>query len=298
MPVIQTYEPDHNQLILSIKPSLWGGNSALQKVELLYQALEIIRAGAWQDDPKRTIWYVPIDLGNNHKAGREFDPWQTSSTSAWMKLFSDKALRPKLREWLKLVANTVPHDGHRREETVREDDQTQLGEVPAYLFAMEDRSSIEDLHRLQLLWDYEHLGERAIEAGSHLIKKHGFCKETEPMVDSELRFDPEGMHRQITEGFGTACNYEPFRALVSEFNEAFKKAKPEQYQAIILRLRTDSTAPVGGRAEERRLNDEDNRRKDGHLHQNWPRPWPRHPDIIADMDTVLAVLDAIELAKD
>jgi len=160
--------------IISVK----NDGSVAQMTKDLDDALTLIKETF--DD--RDCYFQAIDVTGSWKPGDgELVPWEEPFRSGWEKLVNNSEMREPLAAWLGRVTNLVRLGNDTQISCMSEHDETQLGEVPAFLLAFADKRYLPVFIDLMKVWDLEH-GVMLVEIAEQLVERHGRNAATAELV--------------------------------------------------------------------------------------------------------------------
>ncbi len=162
-------------LIISVR----NDGSVAQMSKDLDDALTLIKASF--DD--RDCYFQTIDITGTWKPGDgELVPWEEPYRSGWEALVHNPDMREPLAAWLGRVTNLVMVGNDTQISCLSEHDETQFGEVPAFLLAFADQRYLPIFIGLMKVWDLDH-GVMLVEMAEQLVERHGRSAATAELVE-------------------------------------------------------------------------------------------------------------------
>ncbi len=175
MPLTPHLDRNSMALIISVR----NDGSVAQMTKDLDDALTLIKESF--DD--RDCYFQTIDVtGTWHPGDGELVPWEEPYRIGWENLVNTPEMRESLAEWLGRVTNLVRLGNDTQISCMSEHDETQFGEIPAFLLAFADKRYLPVFIGLMKVWDLEH-GVMLVEMAERLVERHGSDTATAELVE-------------------------------------------------------------------------------------------------------------------
>jgi hypothetical protein len=176
MTVKQIRNDGGDTLICCIKSGMFAGSGAI--IKDLNAAVDVIMSSLDNDG----LYFRAIDISGKWTLGQgDFDPWEGPSSDAWAKIVKKTGLHDQLWEWLDRIEPILAKYLAENFEGLHENEDAQLGEVPASLLALNSPRFVPMYTRLLSAWDLDHgVHQNLVCIG--IVKAHGRTPEVEELL--------------------------------------------------------------------------------------------------------------------